>query len=68
MKATNWEGIMCPNPDCPANAGDFKTGQNKKEKDVITRKNTCNICKSTFETVQVPSRALVIKNEHLGTQ
>lgn len=65
MKPTDWEGFLCPNPDCPAEAENHKVGQNKKGKDVITRKNTCKTCGTTFETVQVVSKSLVIKNDHL---
>lgn len=66
-KPETYEGIMCPNPDCPADAGNFSTGQNKKTQDVMQRKHTCKTCKTTFESVQVMSKVVEIKNEHLTT-
>ena len=65
-KPQDYEGIMCPNPDCPAEAGGFKTGQSKKTKDVVDRKHTCKTCGSTFRTVQVLSTVLEIKNNQLS--
>ena len=64
-KPENYEGMICPNPDCPADASNFSTGQNKKTKDIVGRLHTCKTCKTTFKSVQVFSEVVAIKNDHL---
>jgi hypothetical protein len=63
---SEYKGIKCPNPECPSKAGEFKTGQMKKTKDVLTRPHTCKVCGTVFETIQVPTGKAEIKNEHLA--
>lgn len=62
----DYKGLKCPNPNCPAEPGKFKTGQQKKEKDSIQRPMTCKVCGTVFWTVQVPAGKVEIKNEHLA--
>ncbi len=60
-----YKGFKCPNPQCTVVPSTFKTGQQKKAQDVITRPMICKVCGTVIWTVQVPTGKLEIKNEHL---
>jgi len=64
----DYKGLKCPNPNCTAKPGEFKTGQQKKEQDIVHRPMTCKVCGTVFWTIQVPTCEVTIHNNHLSAE